>query len=68
MAEGQEAMSETKPELVLSGVDGNSFMLLAQARRVALKNGMNWVAIRDEAQSGDYDHLLQTLMKYFDVV
>lgn len=60
-------MKSAKPELNVKGVDGNSFMLLAQARRVALKNHMNWLAIEQEAKSGDYDHLVQTLLKYFEV-
>lgn len=57
-----------KPTLELSGVDGNAFGLLAKARRVALKNNMDWPAIQAEAQAGDYDHLIQTLMQHFDVV
>lgn len=57
-----------KPELKLSGVDGNAFMLLAVARPVAIKNGLDWNAIRTEATSGDYDHLLQTLSEHFEVV
>ena len=56
-----------KPELELSGVDGNAFMLLGKARKVALKNNMDWEKINAEATAGDYDHLLQTLMQYFDV-
>jgi hypothetical protein len=61
-------MNRTKPQLKLSGVDGNSFALLGAARRVALANKMNWPAIHTEATSGDYDHLLQTLMDNFEVV
>lgn len=57
-----------KPTLELSGVDGNAFMLLGKARKVALKNNMDWEKINAEATSGDYDHLLQTLMQYFDVI
>lgn len=56
-----------KPELNLSDVDGNAFMLLGRARKVALKNGMDWEAINTEAKAGDYDHLLQTLMEHFEV-
>jgi hypothetical protein len=56
-----------KPKLKLVGQDGNAFMILGLARRVALKNKMDWDAIHKEATSGDYDHLLQTMMKYFDV-
>lgn len=56
-----------KSTLELSGVDGNAFTLLGKARKVALKNNMDWDKIHAEATSGDYDHLLQTLMRYFDV-
>jgi hypothetical protein len=56
-----------KPKLVIVGTDGNAFALLGKAQRVAKQNSMDWDAIRKEATSGDYDHLLQTLCKYFDV-
>lgn len=61
------ATPDKKPELQLSGVDGNAFMILGKARKVALANGMDWEKINAEAQAGDYDHLLQTMMKYFEV-
>lgn len=57
-----------KPELDLTGVDGNAFALLAKARRVAKANDMDWSKIQAEAMDKDYDHLLETLNKYFDVV
>lgn len=56
-----------KPILRLIGLDGNAFYILGRAMNVALKHKMNWTRIKDEATSGDYDHLLQTMMKYFDV-
>jgi hypothetical protein len=56
-----------KPVLKLIGEDGNAFAILGAARKVALKNKMDWAAIQTEATSGDYDHLLQTMTKYFDV-
>jgi hypothetical protein len=59
--------SEAKPALKLLGTDGNAFSILAKARRVALANNMDWEAIQKEASDGDYDHLLQTMMKYFEV-
>lgn len=61
-------MPDKKPELRLLGKDGNAFAILASARRVALANDMDWRKIEREAQSGDYDHLIQTMMKYFEVV
>ena len=59
-----------KPALELSGKDGNAFMILGTARRVAKKAGWSKEKIDTvfaEATSGDYDHVLQTMMKYFDV-
>jgi hypothetical protein len=56
-----------KPVLKILGTDGNAFALLGKARRVAMQNKMDWDAIQKEATSGDYDHLLQTLMKHFEV-
>ena len=41
--------------------------ILGKAMRIAKENNMDWVKIKAEATSGDYDHLLQTMMKYFDV-
>jgi hypothetical protein len=58
---------ETKPKLQLTGEDGNAFFILGKAMRVAKKNGMDWETIQKEAMSGDYNHLLATMMKYFDV-
>jgi len=57
-------------EIDLSGVDGNAFMILASVSRQAKKQGLSkdeWAEIRKEATSGDYNHLLITIMKYFDV-
>lgn len=56
-----------KPELYLVDIDSNAFAILGKARRVARKNDMDWDVIHSEATSGDYDHLLQTMMKHFEV-
>ena len=58
---------ENKPTLVLVGRDGNAFAILGAAMRVAKANNMDWEQIKKEATSGDYDNLLQTMCKYFDV-
>ena len=57
-----------KPELKIVGEDGNAFAILGKAMKVAKENDMDWEQIKAEATSGDYDHLLQVMMKYFDVV
>ncbi|MFT4326786.1 MAG: hypothetical protein ACMXYK_04755 [Candidatus Woesearchaeota archaeon] len=56
-----------KPKLKIIGEDGNAFAILGKARRVAQQNNMNWDEIQAEATQGDYDHLLSTMMKYFEV-
>jgi hypothetical protein len=56
-----------KPSLKIIGTDGNAFAILGKARRVAIQNKMDWNKIQAEATSGDYNHLLATMMKYFDV-
>jgi len=61
---------ESKPILKLTGQDGNAFSILGKARLVARKAGWDKERISEfmeKAMSGDYDHLLQTCMKYFDV-
>ena len=57
-----------KPTLKILGEDGNAFYILGKASRVAKENNMDWKAIRIDATTGDYDHLLQTMMKYFKVI
>tara|TARA_Y100000296_G_C5142800_1_gene242057 strand:+ start:133 stop:309 length:177 start_codon:yes stop_codon:yes gene_type:complete len=56
-----------KPKLKLIGKDENAFSILGKARRVALKNNMDWEMIKTEATSGDYHNLLRTMMEYFEV-
>ena len=60
----------SKPKVALSGRDGNAFVVLGACLRAAKKAG--WTAEqvaawRAEAEAGDYDHLLQTAMKHFEV-
>ena len=52
----------------LSDEDGNAFSIMARARKAARRGGMDAVdieAFTAEATSGDYDHLLQTVMRWF---
>lgn len=56
-----------KVTLELEGLDGNAFNLMGQFQKQALKQG--WTrqevdAVLDECRSGDYDHLLGTLMEF----
>lgn len=56
-----------KPKLHLVGEDGNAFAILGKARKVALKNNMDWEKIKKEAMAGDYDHLLAVMTEHFEV-
>jgi hypothetical protein len=56
-----------KPKLKIIGTDGNAFALLGKAQKVALAHKLDWPVIYKEATAGDYNHLLATLTKYFDV-
>ncbi len=63
-------MSDTKPILKIVGRSGNAFSLLGACRDAARKVG--WTRERidafvAEAKSGDYDALLATCNKYFDI-
>lgn len=60
-----------KPELQLTGFDGNAFYILGKAQKVAKKAGWDKEKIDKflkEAKSKNYDHLLATCIKYFDVI
>lgn len=59
-----------QPKLKLLGRDGNAFAVLGNAQAAAKK--AKWSqeqidAFAKIAKAGDYDHLLQTCMRYFDV-
>ena len=54
-----------KVTLELVGLDGNAFALMGAFQRQARREGWTPEEIKtvlDECQSGDYDHLLQTLV------
>jgi hypothetical protein len=56
--------------LTLTGTDGNAFAVLGAARRAGRDAGWSSVEEEDfftEATDGDYDHLLATVMEWFDV-
>lgn len=49
--------------------DGNAFSLLGKCMKASRKAGWSpdrWAEFRKEAMSGDYDHLLQTMLKEFE--
>ena len=58
-----------RPVLTLIGQDGNAFSILGKARRALLLAGRGdeWAAFETEATAADYDHLLATVMDWFEV-
>jgi len=60
------------PEITipLIGEDGNAFAILGRVNREMRRAGLSAderKEFTDEATSGDYDHLLQTVMAWFEV-
>ena len=58
-----------KVKLDLVGLDGNAFALMGAFKKQARKEGWNGdevTAVMNECMSGDYDHLLCTLMDHCD--
>ncbi len=58
-------------QVQLSGHDGNAFTILGSCRRAAERAGLPPEVVKaftEEATAGDYDHLLRTAMRWFDVV
>lgn len=61
---------ESKPTVSLIGEDGNAFAIMGACKKAARNAGWaneDWKSIQSEMMGGDYDHLLQTAMKYFEV-
>lgn len=59
----------TKPIVKLTGEDGNAFNVLGKVKRALIEAGEDEKAkeFMKEAVKGDYNHLLNTAMKYCEV-
>ena len=58
-----------KPTINIDEVDGNAFAVLATVQKALKKAGADEEHVRhylEDAKDGDYDHLLQTSMKYIN--
>lgn len=58
-------------QIELVGQDGNAFFILGkclQAMRCAGLSQQERDAFKAEAIDGNYDHLLQTCIKWFDII
>ena len=59
-----------KPVVELDGSDGNGMMIISKCRRALSRAGYTAEQIKeftDEATSGNYDHVIQTAMKWCEV-
>jgi hypothetical protein len=59
-----------KPEVQLTGTDGNAFAIMGKVTRALKKAGYNEEVIknyRKEAMSGDYDNLLCVSSEYVEI-
>lgn len=59
-------------QVEMTGEDGNAFAILGRCKKALRKariddDGNIWEAFHTEATSGDYDHLLQTVLSWFTV-
>ena len=64
-------MNDLQPNVKILDQDGNAFAILARCQSAARNAAWDERYLEeflDEATSGDYNHLLQTVMKYFTVV
>jgi hypothetical protein len=52
-------------EIDLTGPDGNAFMLIGTATKLARQLGLDGKAIQAEMMQGDYEHLVATFDKHF---
>jgi len=52
-------------EIDLTGPDGNAFVLLGTASKLAKQLGLDGKAIQSEMMSGDYENLINVFDKHF---
>lgn len=62
-----EPLTDVTVTLTLEGPGGNAFVILGKVSKALKRAGYDQEFIDqylEEAKSGDYDHLLQTTMRY----
>lgn len=65
-----ELSTNVRPKLKLVGMDGNAWSIMGLAQRAWRKAKLpedDLKKIMNEARRGDYNHLLATMIEYFDV-
>lgn len=56
-----------KVKMDLNGIDGNAYVVMGKFKRAARKQGFSEEQVDkviEECKSGDYDHLIQTIMAH----
>ena len=61
----RDELENKRPEIDLTGPDGNAFVLLGIAQRYAKQLGKDAEAIRNEMTSGDYENLVNVFEREF---
>jgi len=64
-----DAAERTKPKFSFAGRGGNAFYIIGGARRTLEKAGYSEEEVQKfvtEAESGDYDNVIQTVMRWCD--
>ncbi|MBC8428183.1 MAG: hypothetical protein H8D94_01795 [Candidatus Pelagibacter sp.] len=57
-----------KMTIDLTGTDGNAFVLLGTAKRLAKALGLDPLVVTTEMTMGDYDNLINTFDGYFGAI
>jgi len=65
MIKSKNELGSRKPEVDLTGPDGNSFVLIGMAKRWSKALGKDFKKIQEEMISGDYENLLTVLEREF---
>lgn len=61
----KDSKQEKRPEIDLTGPDGNAFVLMGMAKRWAKDLGLDGDMIVKEMMLGDYENLLDVIEHYF---
>ena len=61
----EKPQQSKKPEIDLTGPDGNAFILMGLAKGWCKQLGLDYPKVKEEMISGDYTHLLSVLEKHF---
>jgi hypothetical protein len=65
MIVAKETKAIKQVEIDLTGPEGNAFILIGYANKWARQMGLDVKEVQRELMSGDYEHLLSVIEKYF---